>query len=53
VKMEIPWEWIENVISKTEYFDIIKQHFVCGYKRSKILRDDCNLYISLNIGSMM
>jgi hypothetical protein len=53
VKMEIPQEWIENVMSKTEYFDIIKLHFVYGYKRSKRLRDDCNLNQSRNIGSMI
>ena len=28
VKKEIPQEWIENVMSKTEYFDIINLHFV-------------------------
>jgi hypothetical protein len=33
VKKEIPQEWIENVMSKTEYFDIIKLHFVYGYKK--------------------
>jgi hypothetical protein len=53
VKKEIPQEWIENVMSKAEYFDIIKLHFVYGYKRSKRLRDDCNLKKSRNIRSMM
>jgi hypothetical protein len=53
VKMKILQEWIEDVMGKTEYFDVIERYFVYGYKRSKMLRNDCNLYINRNIGSMM
>lgn len=52
VKNEIPQEWIENVMSKMEYFDIIKLHFVNGYNRSKRLKDGCNLDKSNSIRSI-
>jgi len=45
--MKILQEWIENVMGKTEYFNVIEQYFVYGNKISMRFKNDKGMIATL------